>query len=908
MIPAGLSSFYVCPLSALIAGLLSAALTVIAFRLVRLRRRKTPEETTQSKLEEFRRAVSAALVPIGAQAEKSGLATTLRRMLYSPDETTARLHAQSELLQHLHDLLEKSEDLCGIADADYRYVWVNRAYREHYGLNDTELAGRSLPEVLGADYFEQTVKPHLDRCLGGEAVRYETERTSADGQRHRLRVNYYPLGLPDGQKQRAGAVITDVTDLHTAEAELQRQAHLIEMAGRITRVGGWSVDLDDGRIAWSPVVAEIHALPHGYSPPLEEGINFYAPESRDRIRALFNDCVERGIPYDDELALIDAEGQRKWVRALGEPIRDPDGRIVGAQGAFQDLTQHRERERLLHRFRHIIEQSPAAVAVTDLQGRIEYVNPAFERISGYSSEELEGQTSARIRSGNTPDDIYRDLWATITEGETWTGEIQNRRKDGTLFWEQEVISPLKDEQGQIINYVAIKQDITSLKKAQEQLRRIAYEDVLTGLLSRPGFARALQQRIDGGHWHPAGLLVNTDINALRDINEAYGYQTGDWLLTEFGRRLEAQAGERGLAGRLGGDEFTLFMPEPREPLELALSELHDALTAPFAIQGTDFEVSIRVGYTRMGTQQRTAEDLLHEAELAQFRNRAESSEPWSAFTTRLLEETQQRIDLTRELRQALNEDQLELHFQPKVDLASGQLVGCEALLRWNHPERGLLPPDLFIAVAEQSQLITAVGDWALARACRHLREWRGAGLAPVRVSVNVSLTQFQVGNFARRVRKILDESGVAPEELALEITEGVFIHQSAALRQQIRTLHEMGVRLSLDDFGTGYSSLLYLKQYPFDEIKIDKGFVFHLLDEPFNRSIVETVASLARAIDADIVAEGVESAAVAEALLEMGCPFGQGYYYSMPLEAEDFRWLLERRSRLPLARSNPPPA
>ncbi|PYG03889.1 PAS domain S-box-containing protein/diguanylate cyclase (GGDEF)-like protein [Thioalkalivibrio sp. ALE21] len=819
------------------------------------------------------------------------------------------LSEQQTLEGRLHEfraLLETSEDQCAIADADYRYIWANRAYREHFGRGDEEFTGHSLPEILGAECFEQTVRPHLDRCLAGEAVRYETEHTSGDGRRRQLRVDYYPLESSRGQGPRAGAVITDVTGLRAAEAELQRQADLIEMAGRITRVGRWSVFLDDGRVIWSPVVAEIHALPVRYAPPVEEGINFYAPESRDRIRALFNDCIERGIPYDEELALIDAEGQRKWVRALGEPIRNTDGHIVGAQGAFQDLTRHREREHQIRRFRHIIEQSPAAVAVTDLQGRIEYVNPAFERVSGYSAEELEGQTPARIRSGNTPDELYRDLWTTITAGETWTGEIQNRHKDGTLFWEQEIISPLKDEQGRTINYVAIKQDITSLKQAQEQLRRIAYEDALTGLLSRPGFARALQQRIDGGHWHPAGLLVITDIHALRDINEAYGYQAGDWLLREFGRRLEGQAGERGLVGRLGGDEFTLFLPEPREPLELDLSELQDALTAPFTIHGTEFEISIRMGYTRMGTQQRTAEVLLHEAELAQFRNRAESSEPWSAFTTRLFEETQQRIDLTRELRQALNEDQLELHFQPKVDLASGQLVACEALLRWNHPERGLLPPDLFIAVAEQSQLITAVGDWALERACRHLREWRDAGLDPVRVAVNVSLTQFQVGNFARRVRSTLEESGVAPGELALEITEGVFIQQSTALQRQIRMLHEMGVRLALDDFGTGYSSLLYLKQYPFDEIKIDQGFVFHLLEEPFHRNIVETVLALARAMDAEVIAEGIESARVGEALLEMGCRFGQGYYYSMPLEAEDFRWLLEQRSRLPLAGTHPP--
>lgn len=904
MIPDSLANSDLCLGAAVVAGALSGTLTVIAFRLLYRRPGASPP-LLKHGMEEFRRAVSQALIPLDEQAGRSDLGATLRRMLHSPEETSARLQAQKDLLQHFHDLLEKSEDLCGIADANYRYVWANQAYHEQHGETDERLAGRSLPDILGADHFEETVKPRLDRCLAGEVVRYETERVTAKGQRRRLRVVYYPLELAHGLECRAGAVVTDITDLRAAQTELLRQAHLIEIAGQIARLGGWSVYLDEGRIAWSPVVAEIHGMPPGYSPPIEDGINFYAPESRDRIRALFNDCIERGIPYDDELTIIDAEGQRKWVRALGQPLRDGEGRIVGAQGGFQDLTHRREREQQLHRFRHIIEQSPAAVAVTDLQGHIEYVNPAFERISGYSGQELEGQTPAWIRSGHTPPEVYRNLWQTIASGETWTGEIQNRRKDGTLFWEKEVISPLKDEQGQIINFVAIKQDITSLKEAQEQLRQIAYEDALTGLLSRPGFARALQQRIEADHWQPAGLLVITDIAALRDINEAFGYQAGDQLLVEFARRLRAHVGAHGLAGRLGGDEFVVFLPHPCGPPETVLFRLHEALTAPFTMDGTEFEISVRMGYTRAASQRRMAEDLLHEAELALFCNRGETTEPWSAFTSQLLEATQLRIDLTRELRQALNGDQLELHFQPKVDLISGQLVSCEALIRWNHPKRGLLSPGLFIPVAEQSQLITELGDWVLSRACQHLRAWRNAGLEPVRVAVNASLTQFQVGNFAQRVGRILEQSGVAPEELALEITEGVFVAQSPALLQQMQALQEMGVRLALDDFGTGYSSLLYLKQYPFNEIKIDQGFVFHLLEQPFHRNIVEAVVSLARAVDAEVVAEGVESARVGEALLEMGCPFAQGYYYSMPLEAEDFRWLLEQRSRLPLAGSNP---
>ncbi|MEF8833895.1 MAG: EAL domain-containing protein [Halofilum sp. (in: g-proteobacteria)] len=264
----------------------------------------------------------------------------------------------------------------------------------------------------------------------------------------------------------------------------------------------------------------------------------------------------------------------------------------------------------------------------------------------------------------------------------------------------------------------------------------------------------------------------------------------------------------------------------------------------------------------------------------------------------------QRTEITRQLREALAHEQFQLHFQPKVRLENGELVASEALLRWQHPEFGLRSPALFIPVAEQSQLIGPIGDWALDEACRCLRAWHDAGLAIVRVAVNVSLVQFMIGDFSETVAQALKRHEVDPGALTLEITESVFEHESETLHQQLRRIHDMGVRLSLDDFGTGYSSLLYLQRYPFDEIKIDQGFVRHMLADPYSRQIVNTVIGVAGALNADIVAEGVETAAERDALLEMGCRIGQGYYYSMPLEAEDFRWLFEQRSHLPLERAS----
>ncbi|MCA1769041.1 MAG: EAL domain-containing protein, partial [Halomonas sp.] len=710
-------------------------------------------------------------------------------------------------------LLDASEDLFAVADANYRYLWANEAYCRSRGKTLAELVGRKISEVIGPHEFEKVMQPYLDLCFQGTPQRFEAER-HVDGLGWRkLLVRYFPIQVRDGAVLIGGAVITDITEARQSEERLASQSRLLQMAGLVARFGGWAIDLVNDSSHWSDVVADIHGMPRGYSPSLDQALDFYLPEHRDRIREAVNACAEHGTAFDEKLAIRSADGREVWVRAIGEPVLDLAGRIVSIQGALQDITAQHAREKALNWQAQIIRQSPAPMMVTDLEGRIEYVNAAFEKSSGYTSSELLGQTPVRIRSDNTPQSVYRDLWATISAGKVWTGELQNRRKDGSLYWEKEVITPIADKKGRVIHYAAIKEDITSLKEAEQELSRMAFEDPLTGLYSRNGFARHLDRWIEKHGWSSFGAVVMVDIMGLRDINDAVGYEGGDRLLVEFGQRLVAQAGEHGCVGRIGGDEFVLFLsPASDEVLQDCLAQLAESLSAPFEIDGLVFEISSRLGFSRLAEQQRSIEDLLREAERALFQHREQPSEPWVAHSRALEDEIRQRVELTRELRVALENEQFELHFQPKVDLASGKLVACEALLRWNHPERGMVSPGTFIPTAEKSQLIAPIGDWALRRACQHLREWRDAGLEPVRVAVNVSVIQFQTGDFASRVRTVLEECGVAPHELALEITESVFEREADLLLSQMLRLREMGVWLSLDDFGTGYSSLLYLQR------------------------------------------------------------------------------------------------
>lgn len=954
--------------------------------------------------------------------------------------------------EHKRRLIEASEDRICIVDNTYCYVFATESYAALYDLDPAALEGRPKRDILGLDSFEREAKPAIDRALAGDYPAFETERHHRRlGWRHFL-VRYYPLPSSDGTVRQVGNVMTDVTALKQAETQLRKQQRLIELAGRSARLGGWSIDLATGEIEWSDIVAEIHGLPVTYSPTLDDALSFYTPASRERLEALFTACAERGEPYDEELQIIAADGAPVSVRATGEPVRDKSGRIVRVEGACQDVSERRKREWQLRQMVHIVEQSPASIVVTDTEGHIEYVNASAESVSGYTSDELIGATNAVFQAGETPPETYRELWGTIQAGRIWQGEIRNRRKNGELYWEYEYISPLTDDTGQIVNYIAVKEDISEYKRVQDELRaawnalnsavqtqqalinslpahialldsqgqvidinkrwrefgqenessdpsvgvginyialceqatgecaedahnvatelravlfggkrslaleypchgpnefrwfrvearrlesetdsgegggavvmhvdisdrkraeqeldRLAHEDPLTHLPSRHGFVRNVSQHVATIGWQPHAAIVLLDLDRQRDINDTYGYDGGDALLVQVGQRLGAHAGEDAHVARIGGDEFAVFLPARSDTEGEARREaLAEAFASPLRLEETTIDPAAHFGYSLLGDTGGSIEELIREAELALFHSRDDAADQgWKRYTPQLDAETQQRITLTRELREALERHEFELHFQPKVDLRQGRLIAAEALIRWLHPERGLQSPATFVPVAEQSQLIGPIGDWAVREACRRAAESRAAGLDLVPVAVNVSVAQFTSGGFAATVRDALEAFDVPAWALSLEITESVFEQESERLQQQLKMLSEMGVRLSLDDFGTGYSSLSYLQHYAFDEIKIDKGFVQSMLDDNYSRKIVQTVMALAQAIGAEVVAEGVENMEVRDALLAEGAWLGQGFYYSMPLAPEDFQWLLDQGSTLPLRGVHP---
>ncbi|GEM_PF-2908809 len=591
----------------------------------------------------------------------------------------------------------------------------------------------------------------------------------------------------------------------------------------------------------------------------------------------------------------------RQIRAQQEQLRARDENLRLSNDNLTHLLESR---------RAILNSLPAHIALLDAEGVILEVNEQWKQrtAEGYSGSAFPPggnylELCGRLRSESTgeSENLVAGIRKVLEQKEAAFSMEYPAHSPDRLQWFKVTaaglapgLSPTRGA-GAVVMHI----DITERKLAELELNRLAFQDPATGLPSRIGFARSMRRRLDRMGWNQEAILIVMDIVAMRDINDVHGYDVGDDFLFSLGHRLREQAGDRGLAGRTGGDEFVLYIvPGPDESPEQSVQDLSRILSAPFELQDVTISVTVRFGYTMLGHRERSVEELIREAELALFRNREEVGQTVKAYTSELSELTRERILLTREMKKALTLDEFEMHFQPKVDLTSGQILGAEALIRWNHPERGMQSPGLFIPVAEKSHLIAELGDWILNDVIQHLADWQRLGLPSAPVAINISIVQFRQEDFAKKLQDLLIHHDVGPDRIVLEITESVFEQESPMLRSQLRELQEMGIRLSLDDFGTGYSSLKYLQDYPFDEIKIDQSFVRNVL-QPSSREIVRTVLGLARALHADVVAEGIETPEIRDALIDLGCRLGQGYLYSPPVDAPRFRSLLQSRAPLP---------
>ncbi|WP_082332595.1 putative bifunctional diguanylate cyclase/phosphodiesterase [Lysinibacillus contaminans] len=531
--------------------------------------------------------------------------------------------------------------------------------------------------------------------------------------------------------------------------------------------------------------------------------------------------------------------------------------------------------------------SSIIIAITDRTGKITFVNNHFCTISKYNREELIGQDHRLLNSGFHQKSFFREMWKTIGKGEMWNGEVCNRAKDGSLYWVKTTIIPFLDENDKPYQYIAIRVDITAQKDIKK-ITHIAYHDELTGLPNR----RKLEQRLEN-EFHQSKrtgekfALFFIDVNRFKNINDGLGHIIGDMFLIEMANRLRNIDFTSNSFYRHNSDEFVFILNDVNRIEEMA-KEIITIFHESFVIDTYEFYASISIGISVFPEQASSIEELLKNADIAMYAAKSTRGNQYKLYRANMDGNTDKWLLLETKLHQALKNDTLELHYQPKIDLKTGSIVGMEALLRWNDPELGYMPPDYFIPFAEECGLINDIGVWVLRKATTQAHIWNQTYGLDLHVAVNISPIHISTGGFVDMVREVIAETKINPNTLEIEITEMSMLDYTEELIQTIEDLKSLGITISLDDFGTGYASLNYLKKFPVDILKIDRAFVQDIVSGKSGIAMISAMISLAHALELKVVAEGVEQEEELNVLRKHGCEFVQGYYFSKPLSVIDF--------------------
>lgn len=563
------------------------------------------------------------------------------------------------------------------------------------------------------------------------------------------------------------------------------------------------------------------------------------------------------------------------------------------QDGIEATTLRIERSALL--MASVFEHSAEAILITDPQNLIIETNPAFTLLTGYSREEVLGKNPSLLSSGQTTPEQYREMWSTLLETGNWNGEIWDRRKDGTTYPKWLTISTACDENGTITNFIANFTDLSERKEAAERLAHLAHHDPLTDLLNRHALEKHLDTTLasakrDGN----CVALVLIDMDRFKDINDSLGHHVGDGLLIQISERLKESVRASDIVARLGGDEFVVVLQDIENPMAVAgiVSKLRRNVSEPYDVTGHSLYSTPSIGISMFPGDGGDAETLMRNADAAMYHAKSQGRNNFQFFNESMNEASRERLKLEMLLRQALestslsNAPQFQLYFQPQMHVETGEIVGLEALARWDCPELGSVPPVRFIPVAEESGLIQPLGDWVFWEACRHLRNFKNLGMNKLRVAVNLSCQQLRHEALPVVVRGALACYDLSPTDLELEITESTAMQNPAATIAILNQLNDMGIALAIDDFGTGYSSLSYLKHLPIHRLKLDRSFVSEIETNSSDAAICSATIVLGHNLGLDLVAEGVETEAQRDHLARLGCDVLQGFLYSKPIPAD----------------------
>jgi len=791
--------------------------------------------------------------------------------------------------------------MCSLAG---RYSRVNRRFTEISGYSEADLLQMDLRELVhpeDAQRFDALLMP-----LAGserEVITLEMRIRRRDGSLVWVATTVSVVRALSRDPSQYMVVIEDISGRKQTEAVLRESE--ARMRTIVTSIDEGIVmrDAAGDVVVCNDAVAQIYDIAPERLPSfrLDSGLVEFvfadgsarAAETLPPLRALAT-----GKPVADMVAFRARNGEIRSLWAKSSPLlRDEDPTPYAVVTTITDMTQRLQAEAELRLAASVFENSVEAIVVAGADRNIVRANPAFSTVTGFDVREVIGHSLPDVTGGRHETGFFEGVWRSIERDGFWQGEVWNTRKNGKAFPAWLSISSVRDQDGQISHYVAVFSDITERKANEARIAYLAHHDPLTGLPNRALMQDRLSQSLARAHRERTmvGLLF-LDLDRFKMINDSLGHHAGDRLLQQVAERVRTCVRDSDTICRQGGDEFIIVlndMPNTRAPARVA-EKILGSLAEPFDVDthriGTSFSIGIAV-YPNDG---RDPESLMKNADTAMYHAKESGRNTFRFFTEAMNANALERLQLENALRQALERNELTLYYQPQVSLKDGMVVGAEALLRWQHPQRGFISPARFIPIAEESGLIVPIGRWVLREACRQARAWERQGLPPIMMAVNMSALQFRRDNVVAMVREVLDETGHEPDRVELELTESLLMENAGEVLSTIQQLKGLGVRLSIDDFGTGYSSLSYLKRFAVDRLKIDQSFVRDVPIDSDDAAIVRAIIQLGEALKLDVIAEGAETIAQVEFLRREGCAEAQGYYWCPPVPPGVFESMLHR--------------
>jgi len=666
-------------------------------------------------------------------------------------------------------------------------------------------------------------------------------------------------------------------------------------------LGTYNLNMVNQLFTCSLAMDRIFGINQDYPHTLEGWINLIHPEDRLRMAEYFkNEVVARQQAFNQEYRIIrPADGNARWLHGYGTLEFDEVGNPIRMRGAILDINERKLAEEQLRLAHEVFMNTKEAIIVTDENTLIIDTNPAFSEVTGYSRTDVNGKSTQMLQSGRQDRQFYKNLWETLSNAGHWEGEFQNKRKDGQPYIQATKITAVRDDNGHIMRYIAVASDVTLLREHQQQMEHLAYHDKLTDLPNRVMLADRLQVGMAQASRRKELLGVcYLDLDGFKAVNDTWGHDIGDRVLVEVAERLKANVRAGDTVARLGGDEFIVLLGNAQHvsEIEQAIRRMLMAIALPFYIEQTEAELTASIGVAIFPDDVDDADMLIRRADQAMYTAKISGKNQFHLFDSAADRRMRAEHDLSLRIALALEHNELHLYYQPKVDMPSGKVIGVEALIRWQHPERGLLMPIEFLPVIEKTEFSIVLGEWVITQALRQMTDWSAAGL-DMPVSVNISGYHLQRPDFVARLSTLLSEYPVIkPQWLQMEVLETTAMEDVDLVSDIISECAKLGVSFALDDFGTGYSTLTYFRRLPTDLLKIDRSFVCDMLNDTEDYALVESIVKLAHSFQRQVIAEGVETVEHGLALMLLGCNLAQGFGIARPMPPDDMpEWVRDWR-------------